>query len=187
MAFSFKRDIDFDGVLLITPFHASDRRGDFTKYYEKGIYQENGIEFDIIEEFVTASVKNVIRGLHFQTVNPQAKLITTIAGAIFDVVVDLRRHSNTFCQWKGYELTAVNKTTLYVPKGFAHGFYTLGNDNIVAYKCDAPYLSQHDGGVVWNDPELNIQWPLKVDNPIVSEKDDSLMTLKEFKRAFGGF
>jgi len=187
MVFTFENDKDLEGVILVKPFHAIDNRGDFTKYYEKGIYRENGIIFDIFEEFVTTSKKNVIRGLHFQTTDPQAKLVTVIAGAIYDVVVDLRCNSKMFCQWKGYNLTAENKLSLYVPKGFAHGFYTLEENNIVSYKCDAPYLRQYDSGVVWNDPDLNIVWQFETDSPIVSDKDSNLMTVNEFKHKFCGF
>ena len=187
MAFLFERDQEMDGVILITPFYTSDTRGDFTKYYEKAIFRENGIIFDVTEEFVTTSVNHVIRGLHFQTKNPQAKLVTVIEGAIFDVVVDLRLSSPTFGYWKSYNLTAEKRASIYVPKGFAHGFLTFGDINVVLYKCDAPYHQQSDGGIVWHDSDLDIKWPIGLESPIVSEKDMALQKFCEFQATFGGF
>ncbi len=138
MRFFFEYDNDLNGVVLITPFHEGDARGSFTKDFEKNIYKQNGLTFDIFEEFTSVSSRNVIRGLHFQTVGPQAKLVTVPIGAVFDVVVDLRLGSKTFGNWKGFSLTDENKLTLYVPRGFAHGFLTLGEGNQVVYKCDEP-------------------------------------------------
>ena len=186
MAFSFERDKDIDGVVLINPFHVSDVRGGFTKHYEKGIFNSNELDFDVYEEFVTESVRNVIRGLHFQTVNPQAKLVSVIVGEIYDVVVDLRLDSNTFCKWKGFKLTSESKSVLYVPKGFAHGFITLAEYNAVSYKCNEPYQQEFDDGIRWNDTDLNITWGYEA-SPIVSVKDENLQTLQEFKRIHGGF
>lgn len=132
------------------------------------------------EIFETRSEKGVLRGLHFQTKAPQAKLISCIEGCIFDVAVDLRRSSRTFGQWEGFYLKDEERSSLYIPPGFAHGFLVISARARVAYLCDGPYLAGADTGIIWNDADVNIAWPLDgVDEVSLSPRDRNLPTLQE--------
>lgn len=166
---------------LIEPFIASDERGYFMKFYEKSIYEANGIFLNNYEENQSYSTKGVLRGLHFQTENAQSKLVRAIRGCVYDVVVDLRIDSNTFGQWKGFWLSEENKNMLYVPKNFAHGFLTLSEDAIVSYICDDKYMPEYDSGIIWSDNTLNVAWP-SMDQIIVSDKDSNLITFNEYAK-----
>lgn len=160
------------GVKLIEPTVHRDRRGFFMESYNRERYAAEGIAHAFIQDNHSLSASaGVIRGLHYQK-DPcaQTKLVRVTAGAIFDVVVDLRRGSPTYGQWEGFELSADNKVQLLVPRGFAHGFCTLAPNTEVQYKVDAPYSSAHDRGIAWNDPALGIAWPVGRE-PILSEKD----------------
>jgi dTDP-4-dehydrorhamnose 3,5-epimerase len=172
-------DTKLKGAYLITPFYCEDQRGFFLKDFEKEIYALKGIRFDLSESFETYSGKNVLRGLHFQTEEPQAKLVRAITGKIFDVIVDLRQGSDTFGNWQGFILSETNRKTIYIPRGFAHGFFVHSDSAIVSYKCAGEYHKGSDSGIVWNDKELSVDWG--VQNAIVSEKDRGLMSFQEFK------
>ena len=174
---------DMPGVSIIYSFLQEDNRGLFVKSFEKDIFRENGIDFSCNELFFSYSTKNVIRGLHFQTHAPQAKLVGVISGRVFDVVVDLRAQSPTFGQWRGFYLSAVNRTSLLIPRGCAHGFIALQDESIVSYLGDGLYDKATDTGIRFNDPEISIRWPINnLNDAIVSEKDQQLMSFSEFRQ-----
>jgi len=162
------------GVLILEPVTYEDQRGFFLESYRKDRLREIGIDCEFIQDNHSFSREaGVLRGLHYQ-LNPaaQSKLVKVFAGAIYDVVVDLRRGSPTFGQWIHVVLSEANRRQLFVPKGFAHGFCTLVANTHVLYKVDAYYSQEHERGIAWNDPDLNIFWP--VSSPVLSEKDRSL-------------
>ena len=177
-------DTELPGVKIITPFYMEDNRGYFLKSLEKDVFKSFGLDVDIYEDFESYSKKNVIRGMHFQTKVPQIKIVRAIKGSVYDVVVDLRKDSKTFGKWIGVELTEENHLSLWVPAGFAHGFKVISEDAIMSYKCIGKYLSGYDTGIKWNDKGLNINW--QIEDPIVSEKDQELLSLSEFIERFGG-
>ena len=168
----------FKGLKIIKPFYVCDERGYFLKDFEKEIFDSFGMHSEIFEEFETFSTKNVIRGLHFQNKNPQIKIVRVIRGEIMDVVVDLRKNSETFGQWASFILSNSNHDILWIPAGFAHGFRVLSDTAIVSYKCIGKYEKEYDTGIVWCDPILNIDW--QVDNPIVSNRDRKLPNFENF-------
>jgi dTDP-4-dehydrorhamnose 3,5-epimerase len=176
-AFSFEKT-SMKGAYLIDSFLTYDNRGYFVKDFERDVFAQNGLDIDFFESFETFSWKNVIRGLHFQTDEPQAKLVRAITGEIFDVIVDLRAGSETFGKWEGFHLTEDNKRSLFIPKGFAHSFCVLSDTSIVSYKCVGKYHKGTDNGIVWNDKDLCINWG--VENPVISERDSALMTFRDF-------
>jgi dTDP-4-dehydrorhamnose 3,5-epimerase len=181
------RDLDIEGLKLITPFFVRDERGYFIKSFEEAIYTENGINLDITETFETRSKKNIVRGLHFQTMFPQSKLISVSIGKIFDIAVDLRKNSSTYGHWLGFELSEDKMNALYLPAGFAHGFISLSDISIVNYKCSGKYLKEYDTGIVWKDSQLAIKWPVEdISDVITSKRDSSLMTFTEFDSLYGG-
>ena len=174
-----------DGVAVIEPQVFGDQRGWFMETYHLGRLQEYGFNINFIQDNHSFSAaKGTLRGLHYQT-NPkaQSKLVRCTRGAIFDVAVDIRKGSPTFAQWVGIELTAVNKKQLLIPKGFAHGFVTLTDDVEVQYKVDEYYAPECDRSINWNDPDINITWPL-VSNPILSAKDIAAPLLKNADNNF---
>lgn len=178
--FSFEKT-NIEDLMVINPFYVADERGNFIKSIEKDVFRENGIEMDVFEYFESTSKKGVIRGLHFQTENPQTKLIKVPYGEILDVAVDLRKNSKTFGKWYSVKLSSENKKIFYIPKGFAHGFLVLSDIAIVSYFCDSKYSSRTDGGIVWNDKELNIDWKIDKRNEIIiSDKDKKLQKFNEF-------
>lgn len=182
-SFQFQ-DGELSGVKIITPFYVEDHRGYFLKSLERDIFREAGIEVDIYEDFESYSTKNVIRGLHFQTQNPQVKIVRVIKGKVKDVLVDLRRDSNTFGQSMQIELSEDNRLSVLVPAGFAHGFRVLSEEALVSYKCIGKYLSGFDTGIIWDDSDLQINWG--IDNPIISKRDSEHMTFEQFKNKYGG-
>lgn len=181
MGFEFE-ELDLKGAYLIGNFYAGDNRGGFTKCFEKDIYREAGIEFQLNETFASRSMKNVIRGLHFQTNNPQAKLVSVVAGSVWDVIVDLRPDSPTFKQWRFHELSAENHLSFYVPRGFAHGFASLEDGTVMLYQCDGKYDKETDTGIRFDDPDIGIHWPIDEKVAIHSSRDLTLMRFKEFKK-----
>ncbi|MFB6367617.1 dTDP-4-dehydrorhamnose 3,5-epimerase [Paenibacillus elgii] len=162
----------FEGVLLIEPVVFGDSRGFFMESYnEEKFFKETGVQYSFRQDNQSLSAEvGTLRGLHYQ-LNPKAqtKLVRVVSGAIYDVVVDIRKSSPTFGQWMGFILSSFNKRQLLVPKGFAHGFCTLVPNTEVFYKVDEYYSPEHDRGVLWNDPALAIDWPTSA--PILSEKD----------------
>lgn len=169
------------GLTLIYPPLFEDERGYYMKRYEKRAYEENGIFFTPHEEAQSHSMKGVIRGMHFQTKHPQAKLVRIAKGEAFDVAIDLRFGSPTFGQWQGFYLSEEDRAMLYIPEGFAHGMMALKDGTLLCYASGDDYSPQTDGGVCWNDPDIGIEWPLeRVQQVILSEKDRKLPTLREY-------
>ena len=158
-----------DGVLIIKPQIFEDERGFFLESFNKDIYSEVGIDFDFVQDNHSRSTKGVLRGLHFQKTKPQGNLVRVVKGKVFDIAVDIRRGSATYGQWEAVILSEENKTQFWVPPGFAHGFMVLSDIADFEYKCTGYYDQSDEGGIIWNDPYLNIPWPDK--NPILSEKD----------------
>lgn len=181
MEFEFQ-ELDLKGAYLISNFYVGDNRGSFNKCFEKDIYAEAGIEFKLNETFASRSMKNVIRGLHFQTHNPQSKLVSVITGSVWDVIVDLRLDSPTFKQWRASELTAENHLSFYVPRGFAHGFASLEDGTVMLYQCDGKYDKKSDTGIIFNDPEIGIEWPMDESVAIHSGRDLQLQNLTEYMK-----
>lgn len=185
--FEFQKT-QLENAILITSFFSGDNRGGFTKSFEKDIYKKAGIDFALNETFVSVSAKNVIRGMHFQLRNPQAKLVCVPKGAVYDVIVDLRPASSTYRKWQGFELNDENHNVLYVPRGFAHGFLSLKDDTYMLYQCDGAYDKETDTGIRYDDPVLNIVWPIEnLDLSIHSERDLKLMSFVEYEKGLKNY
>ncbi|HEY9598131.1 MAG TPA: dTDP-4-dehydrorhamnose 3,5-epimerase [Cyanophyceae cyanobacterium] len=166
-------------VLIIEPRVFEDQRGFFYESYnEKAFREKTGVDAQFVQDNHSRSAQNVLRGLHYQIQQPQGKLVRVVAGAIFDVVVDLRKSSPTFGQWVGGLLSAENKQQMWVPIGFAHGFCVLSESAEVLYKTTDYYAPGHERCVIWNDPDLAIAWPLEA-APTVSAKDQAGTPFKE--------
>lgn len=171
-------------VLLITPKRHGDARGWFAETWSRAALAEIGVTADFVQDNQAFNARaGTLRGLHFQQApHPQAKLVRVLNGAIYDVAVDVRPGSATFGQWVGAELTAEGGEQLFVPRGFAHGYATLTDDCELFYKVDGLYAPQTEGGVLWNDPDLAIPWPIRGE-PVLSDKDRALPRLKDMPRA----
>ena len=166
-------------VLIIEPRVFEDQRGFFYESYnEKAFREKTGVDAQFVQDNHSRSAQNVLRGLHYQIQQPQGKLVRVVAGAIFDVVVDLRKSSPTYGQWVGGLLSAENKQQMWVPIGFAHGFCVGSEFAEVLYKTTDYYAPQHERCVIWNDPDLAIAWPLEA-APTVSAKDQAGVPFKE--------
>jgi len=178
------------GLFEIQPFNADDVRGCFTKDYSKEVFENNGINHDLKEVFYTTSHKGVIRALHFQRVMQQPKLVRCIYGHVYDVVVDLRKDSPTFKQWLGFDLIGDKHNEILVPAGCAHGYLVI-EKSIVSYKCAEKFYGEYDDGIMWDDPDINVKWPLNkiggINNIILADKDKNLQSFTEFMDKFGGF
>lgn len=148
-----------EGLYVITPAVHGDSRGYFTETYNQRDMEEAGINVTFVQDNQSMSTKGVLRGLHFQKQYPQAKLVRTIRGSVFDVAVDLRVGSKTYGKWYGIELSEENKKQFLIPKGFAHGFLVLSDVAEFCYKCDDFYHPNDEGGIAWNDPAIGIEWP----------------------------
>lgn len=187
--FSFEQT-EIEGLIKIKPFNAEDIRGCFTKDYSKEIFEANGINHDLVEVFYTTSHKGVVRALHFQRVMQQPKLVRCISGYVYDVVVDLRKNSPTFMRWLGFDLCGAEQDEILVPAGCAHGYLVL-EESIVSYKCAEKFWGEYDDGILWNDEDIGVNWPLDkvggLENIILSDKDKNLQTFKEFMEQYGGF
>lgn len=187
--FEFK-NTEIDGLIEVTPFDAEDIRGSFTKDYSKEIFSANGINYNLEEVFYTTSYKGVIRALHFQRVKQQPKLVRCIHGHIFDVVLDLRKDSPTFKKWIAFELTGENKKEILIPAGCAHGYLVL-EESIVSYKCAEKFYGEYDDGIMWNDIDIDVKWPIELvggmQNIILADKDKNLQSFAEFMDTYGGF
>ena len=162
-------------VLLVEPDVYADKRGFFMETYHQERYWKAGISHAFIQDNLSFSVKGTLRGLHFQINRPQAKLVQVVSGEIFDVAVDIRKGSPTFGKWAGVHLSSETKRQLFVPEGFAHGFCVLSETALFLYKCSDLYAQGDEGGILWSDPAIGIEWPLT--DPIISEKDDRLPCL----------
>lgn len=185
--FSFE-ETEIKGLIKVTPFNADDIRGCFTKDYSKEVFEANGITHNLEEVFYTTSYKGVIRALHFQREKQQPKLVRCIYGHIYDVVVDLRKDSPTFKKWLGFDLLGKEHNEILVPGGCAHGYLVL-EESIVSYKCGEKFYGEYDDGIMWNDPDLNVQWPLELiggeEKLILADKDKNLQSFAEFIEKYG--
>lgn len=160
-----------EGLYIIEPRVFMDKRGYFVETYNKNDFDAEGLNMVFVQDNQSMSVKGVLRGLHFQKEHPQGKLVRVIKGEVFDVAVDLRKNSKTFGKWFGVILSAENKKQFYISEGFAHGFLVLSEEAEFVYKCTDFYRPEDEGGILWNDPDINIQWPMKGLELIISEKD----------------
>lgn len=182
MPFEFKK-YDIDGVMLVIPKVFNDERGFFLERYKKSEFKANGIDVEFNQDNHSKSTKGVLRGLHFQAFpKEQAKLVSCIKGEILDVAVDIRKNSPTFGKWISEKLTEENKHMLYIPAGFAHGFVVLSDEAELLYKASNEFSKEHDRGVLWNDPDINVNWGIDFE-PILSEKDKNQPRLKEIKNS----
>ena len=164
-----------EGLCVIEPAVYGDARGYFMETYNQKDMEDMGFSMRFVQDNQSSSGKGVLRGLHFQKQYPQGKLIRTIRGTIFDVAVDLREDSETFGKWFGVELSEENKKQFYVPEGFAHGFLVLSQEATFNYKCTNFYMPQYESGIIWNDPDIGIKWPLdNIEKLIISEQDKKL-------------
>ncbi len=182
MPFKFKR-LEIPEVVLIEPIIFEDERGFFMETYKYSDFVKFGIKEIFVQDNHSKSKYGVLRGLHYQkNPNAQGKLVRCIKGEIFDVAVDIRKGSPTYGKWVGVILSEENKRMLYIPKGFAHGFCVLSDEAEVVYKCTAEYSPDDDRGIIWNDKDIGINWPVK--NPILSEKDKKHPPLREADNNF---
>ena len=172
-----------EGLLIIKPDVFKDDRGYFYESYNKERFAKAGLTMDFVQDNESKSAKGVLRGLHFQKPPyAQGKLVRVIKGAVMDVAVDLRKDSPTYGKWESVVLTEENKLQFWIPEGFAHGFVTLEDDTIFAYKCTNVYNKESEGSLLWNDPDINIEW--NIENPILSEKDKVSPLFKNFETPF---
>lgn len=179
--FEIKKIEPFDTAFLITPLLAEDERGYVLKNYHQPTFENHGINHPLTEVFYTSSKKGVMRAIHFQVVKPQGKLVRCVCGKIYDVIVDLRVDSPTYKQWKSFILTE-DSPQILVPHGFGHGYLVL-EDSVVSYQCDEIFYGEYDTGILWDDPELAIKWPLEqVDSLILSQKDKELQSLNSYEK-----
>ncbi|MGZ7048356.1 MAG: dTDP-4-dehydrorhamnose 3,5-epimerase [Methanobacterium sp.] len=172
-------------LFVIEPKVFGDERGYFMETYHAQEFKDAGLDLNFVQDNQSKSKKGVLRGLHFQYTKPQGKLVRVIKGEVFDVAVDLRRNSPTYGNWEGFILTEDNKKQMYVPEGFAHGFLVLSEEAEFTYKCTDFYYPEDEGGILWNDPDIGIEWPIDDINKIkLSDKDKQLKTLKETETNF---
>lgn len=178
MPFEFEKT-QLPDVILVKPKIFGDTRGFFMETYKKTEFAKNGIDIEFVQDNHSKSTKGVLRGLHYQKEpKAQAKLVRCPYGKVFDVAVDIRKNSPYFGKWTGAILSSENKHMLYIPEGFAHGFVVLSDEAELFYKASDEYSPEHDRGIKWNDPDINIDWGIDF-KPLVSEKDDRQPLLKE--------
>jgi len=171
-----------DGLYIIEPRVFGDSRGYFMETYNCNDFKAAGIDAVFVQDNQSRSRKGVLRGLHFQKRHPQGKLVRVISGEVFDVAVDIRKDSPTYKKWHGVVLSAENKKQFYVPPGFAHGFLVLSEEAEFVYKCTDFYHPEDEGGIIWNDPDIGIEWPVEgIRELILSEKDRNLRRISELK------
>ena len=176
-------ETSINDVYLIDVKTYGDKRGYFMETYKEEDFYAAGIKYRFVQDNQSSSCKGVLRGLHFQKTYPQAKLVRVLNGEVFDVAVDLRKNSGTYGQWVGAILSAENRRQLMIPRGFAHGFVVMSEYAEFAYKCDEKYHPEDEGGIIWNDPDVNIDWPF-IGDIILSDKDMKNPTLAECKICF---
>ena len=170
------------GLKLIEPKVFGDERGFFQETWNQKTYENCGINLPFVQDNLSFSQQGVLRGLHFQNPKAQGKLVSVIQGEVFDVAVDLRKESPTFGKWEGVYLSGENHHQFWVPPGFAHGFLVCSETALFSYKCTELYSPQDEWGIRWDDPELNISWPIDIE-PIVSEKDQKNLFLRDIDKA----
>ena len=182
MGFAFKK-LDIPEVILVEAKSFLDDRGFFMESFKESIFINNGIDAKFVQDNFSHSIQGVLRGLHYQkSPKAQAKLVIALRGEIFDVAIDIRKNSPTYGKWVSEILSEQNHNLLYVPEGFAHGFCVLSKDADVLYKVSNDYSPEHEKGIIWNDPDLNIPWP--IDKPILVEKDLQSPFLKDADNNF---
>ncbi len=184
-------DTSIDGVKIIDVNTFEDERGYFCETYKRQDFAAGGIDCNFVQDNQSSSTCGVLRGLHYQIEYPQAKLVRVISGEVFDVAVDLRQDSPTFGKWEGVLLSAQNKRQFFIPRCFAHGFLVISDSAEFAYKCDDVYHPGDEGGIIFNDPDVAIDWPyqkISLDfnekNLILSQKDKNQISFREFKETF---
>ena len=175
--FEFQKT-SIEGVYVITPKVYGDKRGYFFESYNKKDFLNAGININFVQDNESKSHRGVLRGLHFQKKYPQSKLVRVVKGEVFDVAVDLRKDSKTFGKYESVILSEENQKQFLIPKGFAHGFLVLSDEAKFVYKCDDFYHPEDEGGIIYNDPDININWPF-LDNIELSEKDKKHPSFKE--------
>ncbi|HOX78527.1 MAG TPA: dTDP-4-dehydrorhamnose 3,5-epimerase [Bacteroidales bacterium] len=174
---------EIEDLLVIHPDVFPDERGYFFESYQKEKFREAGLNWDFVQDNESMSMKGVLRGLHFQLPPfAQGKLVRVVRGAVLDVAVDLRKNSATYGQWASFRISAENKWMAFIPAGFAHGFLVLEDHTIFQYKCTNYYNKESESGIIWNDPELAIDWG--IEHPLVSEKDLQGLRFKDFVSPF---
>jgi len=172
-----------EGLLILKPRIFNDERGYFYESYNKTSFAENGFDIEFVQDNQSLSQKGVLRGLHFQAPPfEQGKLVRVIQGSVLDVAVDIRPHSPTYGQYVSVLLSGENKTQFWIPPGFAHGFLTLEDNTLFCYKCTGPYSKESECAILWNDPQLNIDW--NIEKPIVSTKDQEAELFERFTSPF---
>lgn len=177
---------DIEGLYVIEPTVHADQRGYFMETYNYNDMKEAGLPMVFVQDNQSMSTKCVLRGLHFQIHHPQGKLVRVIRGEVYDVAVDLRKGSETFGKYFGVTLTAENKKQFYIPEGFAHGFLVLSDEAEFCYKVTDFYHPGDEGGIMWNDPDIAVAWPLEgIDEVILSEKDKINQSFKEYQKSEG--
>lgn len=172
-----------EGVYVIEVKKYGDNRGYFMETYKKKDFDEAGLVYDFIQDNQSHSVKGVLRGLHYQNTFPQAKLVRCIEGEVFDVCVDLRKGSPTYGKWEGVILSAEKGNQFMIPRGFAHGYAVISESATFCYKCDELYHPEDEGGIIYNDPDVNVIWPIKGE-VVLSEKDKKHPFLRDSKKEF---
>ena len=174
-----------EGLVVVEPKVFGDNRGYFMETYNYNDFKAAGLDMVFVQDNQSKSKKGVLRGLHFQKKNPQGKLVRVVSGEVYDVAVDLRKGSDTYGKWYGVLLSAENKKQFYVPEGFAHGFVVLSETAEFVYKCTRFYDPSDEGGLMWNDPEIGIDWPVPENAELLlSEKDQHHQPLKDFESPF---
>lgn len=172
------RPTELPGVVIVEPVVHEDGRGFFMETWHRDKFRAAGLDLAFVQDNHSGSVRNTLRGLHYQLGRPQGKLVRAVAGEIFDVAVDLRRSSPTFGRWTGITLSAANRLELWVPEGFAHGYYVLSERAEVVYKCTDVYVPEEERTLRWDDPEVGVAWPLGAEPPLVSAKDAKGLDLR---------
>ena len=171
---------EIEGLCVVEPTVFGDDRGYFVETYNYNDFRAEGLDMIFVQDNQSMSVKGVLRGLHYQKQFPQGKLVRVVSGKVFDVAVDLRTGSETYGKWFGVELSGENKKMFYIPEGFAHGFVVLSDEAVFAYKCTDFYHPGDEGGIIWNDPEIGVEWPIPEDMKLImSDKDVKWGGLKE--------
>lgn len=171
---------DIPGLVIIEPKVFGDARGYFMETWNQQRYHDAGFDWNFVQDNISVSRRGILRGLHFQNPKGQGKLVYVLQGEVFDVAVDLRKSSPTFGRWHGLTLSAENKRQFFVPAGFAHGFAVLSETAMFAYKCTEFYNPQNEMALLWNDPEVGVQWPLEA--PLLSDKDARGVRLRDIPR-----
>lgn len=176
---------EIEGLKIITPEIRWDDRGYFMETYQYNDFKEKGIDRQFLQDNQSSSTKGVLRGLHFQINHPQAKLVRVLQGEVYDVAVDIRKDSKTYGKWFGVHLSAENKKQFFIPEDFAHGFLVLSDYAVFAYKCTDVYHPNDESGILWNDPDIGIEWPLEENIKLkLSDKDAKWGGIREYTEKY---